>query len=143
MVSPTEEARKLIEKATKIVILTGAGISTDSGIPDFRGPNGLWTKNPGAEKASNIEVYKVDKKVREANWRMMLDMTASDTTFNPGHAAVAQLHAAGKLHLCVTQVMHRSWRLRLLTSKPQNVDGLHQKAGLPAGKLVSACWVPT
>ena len=56
-----QQAKDLIDQATKITVLTGAGISTDSGIPDFRGPNGIWTKNPEAEKASNIHYYKIGR----------------------------------------------------------------------------------
>ena len=52
--------------AQRVVVLTGAGISTDSGIPDFRGPQGVWTKNPHAEKMSNIHYYLADPEVREA-----------------------------------------------------------------------------
>ena len=59
-----EQARSLVDAATAVAVLTGAGISTDSGIPDFRGPQGLWTTNPAAEKASNIRYYVADPEVR-------------------------------------------------------------------------------
>ena len=65
-----EKAKELVDQATKITVLTGAGISTDSGIPDFRGPNGIWTKNPEAEKASNITI--VDVKAVGAFGRLTL-----------------------------------------------------------------------
>ena len=55
-----------IDESERITVLTGAGISTDSGIPDFRGPNGVWTKNPKAEKASNIQNFIADPEVRKA-----------------------------------------------------------------------------
>ena len=52
----TDRARELVERARRVVVLTGAGISTDSGIPDFRGPEGVWTKNPDAERLANIDI---------------------------------------------------------------------------------------
>ena len=64
-----EEARSWIDEADRIVVLTGAGISTDSGIPDFRGPNGVWTKNPEAEKLSTLSEYIADPEVRRRAWR--------------------------------------------------------------------------
>ncbi|CAE7300075.1 cobB [Symbiodinium sp. CCMP2592] len=60
-----EEARRLVDESSRIVVLTGAGVSTDSGIPDFRGPEGLWTKNPGAEEASDISVFVSDEGARK------------------------------------------------------------------------------
>jgi hypothetical protein len=57
-----------IRSATNVVALTGAGISTDSGIPDFRGPNGLWTKNPEAARMSDISYYMNDRDVRVNAW---------------------------------------------------------------------------
>ena len=68
--SDVELARSLVDAARRITVLTGAGISTDSGLPDFRGPNGLWTKNPEAEKASHIRVYLSEPDVRKRNWAM-------------------------------------------------------------------------
>ena len=59
-----ENAREWIGAAQRVVVLTGAGISTDSGIPDFRGPRGVWTRNPGAEKQSTIQRYLADPEVR-------------------------------------------------------------------------------
>ncbi len=70
MVEQHAAARQLILAASSITVLTGAGISTDSGLPDFRGPNGLWTKNPEAEKASNIVNYVNEPSVRKANWAL-------------------------------------------------------------------------
>ena len=58
------EVRRWVDHAERIVVLTGAGISTDSGIPDFRGPNGVWTKNPEAEKAATLQHYLADPEVR-------------------------------------------------------------------------------
>lgn len=112
-------AAALVAAAERVVVLTGAGISTDSGIPDFRGKNGVWTRNPKAEAAARIDVYLADAEVRRANWRAMADMTRRwRPRPNAGHAACAALQRTGKLSLLVTQ----------------NVDGLHQQAGAdPAG----------
>ena len=106
-------ARSLIDEAQRIVVLTGAGISTDSGIPDFRGPQGVWTKNPEAEKMATIQHYVADPDVRRRSWRTRLDSPALSAEPNDGHRALVALERRGKL-------------LALLT---QNVDGLHQKAG--------------
>ena len=106
-------ARRLIDDAQRIVVLTGAGISTDSGIPDFRGPQGLWTKNPAAEKMATIQHYVVDKEVRKRSWRSRLDSPWLSAEPNDGHRALVALEKRGKLKALVTQ----------------NVDGLHVKAG--------------
>ena len=81
-------ARSLIERARRIVVLTGAGISTDSGIPDFRGPNGVWTKNPGAEKAASLDVYVNDPEVRRRSWQNRLTSPLWAAAPNEGHAAL-------------------------------------------------------
>ncbi len=107
-------ARGLLHQAERVVVLTGAGISTDSGIPDFRGPNGLWTKDPAAEKASNIHHYLSDPEVRKARWRSWLASAEREQPQpNAGHRALVDLERSGRL-------------LALLT---QNVDGLHVAAG--------------
>jgi NAD-dependent protein deacetylase/lipoamidase len=102
-----------IDTAKRIVALTGAGISTDSGIPDFRGPKGVWTKNPAAEKMSDIRYYVADREVRKAAWQARLNSTAWKAEPNAGHRALVELERRGKLHALITQ----------------NIDGLHQRAG--------------
>jgi NAD-dependent deacetylase len=102
-----------IAGAERIVALTGAGISTDSGIPDFRGPHGLWTKNPDAERLSNIHTYMGDPDVRRRSWQARLDHPAWRARPNAGHLALAVLERRARLHALVTQ----------------NIDGLHQLAG--------------
>ena len=116
----TGVARVLIETARQIVVLTGAGISTDSGIPDFRGPQGVWTKNPGAEKTATLQYYLSDPEIRKQAWRNRLTSPAWEAQPNPGHLAIADLDRLGRLHTVVTQ----------------NVDGLHQKAGTDPAKVV-------
>ncbi|HET9467889.1 MAG TPA: Sir2 family NAD-dependent protein deacetylase [Vicinamibacterales bacterium] len=105
--------RGWISASRRVVALTGAGISTESGVPDFRGPQGLWTKNPKAERLSNIHYYMSDPEVRRLAWQQRLDHPAWRAEPNAGHRALAALEAAGKLHALITQ----------------NIDGLHQKAG--------------
>ena len=106
-------ARNWIATSTRIVALTGAGISTESGIPDFRGPQGVWTKNPKAERLSNIQHYMADPEVRRLAWQSRLDHPAWTAGPNAGHRALVELERRGTLHALVTQ----------------NIDGLHQLAG--------------
>lgn len=118
--SSLERARELIDASSRIVVLTGAGISTESGIPDFRGPKGVWTKNPEAEKMATIQHYMADGELRERSWRSKLDSAARRTKPNAGHRALVALERRGKLHTLVTQ----------------NVDGLHQDAGTNPEKVL-------
>ena len=115
-----DEVRGWIAKAQRVVVLTGAGISTDSGIPDFRGPQGVWTKNPMAEKLSNIHHYMADAEVRKAAWKARMDHTAWNAKPNRGHFALAELERCGKLHALITQ----------------NIDELHQLAGNSPQKVI-------
>ena len=114
-------ARGLVEQSTDIVVLTGAGISTDSGLPDFRGPNGIWTKNPEAEKASTISNYVSEPSVRKANWALRAEGRLwANVAPNDGHRALLPLQERGVLHTLVTQ----------------NVDELHQMSGIDADLVV-------
>ena len=113
MTDELEDARRIITSARRIVVLTGAGISTDSGIPDFRGPQGVWTLNPKAERMSDIRYYVADPEVRRLAWQSRLAHPAWTAEPNPGHRALADLERRGRLHALVTQ----------------NIDGLHQRAG--------------
>jgi NAD-dependent deacetylase len=120
---PTEEvarAHTLLERAGRVVVLTGAGISTDSGIPDFRGPRGLWTKDPAAEKSATLAAYLADPDLRRRSWqnRLTSPMWASEP--NSGHRALVDLERSGRLDVLVTQ----------------NIDGLHQKAGSDPARMV-------
>jgi NAD-dependent deacetylase len=109
----TDRARVWVRDAERIVVLTGAGISTDSGIPDFRGPQGVWTKNPTAEKTSTLQNYLADPAVRRMAWQMRLASPAWDAQPNDGHRAIVEIERQDKLIGLVTQ----------------NIDELHQRAG--------------
>jgi NAD-dependent deacetylase len=106
--------------AGQIVVLTGAGISTESGIPDFRGPNGVWTKNPAAERRATLQYYVADPEARRLAWRDRIDSAMFQAEPNAGHRALAELERRAAMHTLVTQ----------------NVDGLHQRAGSSPEKVI-------
>jgi NAD-dependent protein deacetylase/lipoamidase len=116
----TTVARDWIAQSDRVVALTGAGISTESGIPDFRGPQGVWTRDPKAERLSNIHSYMSDPDVRKLSWKSRLDHPAWRAAPNAGHLALVRLEQQGKLHALVTQ----------------NIDGLHQRAGNSPGRVI-------
>lgn len=103
-----------------VSVLTGAGVSTDSGIPDFRGPDGLWTRNPAAERLSTYQAYVSDPEVRRRSWRARREHPAWRAEPNAAHHALARLARSGIETLVITQ----------------NIDGLHQKAGVPAERVL-------
>ena len=127
-----EQVKSWLEGAQRVVALTGAGISTDSGIPDFRGPQGVWTRNPLAEKLSNIHFYLADPEVRKASWQNRLSSPAWSAKPNAGHMALVGLEQRRKLHALITQ----------------NIDELHQLAGNSPDKVIEVhgtmrkfmCW---
>ncbi|HEX7249509.1 MAG TPA: NAD-dependent deacylase [Burkholderiales bacterium] len=126
------QARTWVRDAERVVVLTGAGISTDSGIPDFRGPQGVWTKNPLAEKMSNIHYYLADPEVRKLAWQNRLSSPAWNAKPNAGHLALVDLFNRKKLHALITQ----------------NIDELHQMSGIPSERVIEVhgtmrrvmCW---
>lgn len=130
--SDTAQVGAWIAQAERVVALTGAGISTDSGIPDFRGPQGVWTRNPHAEKMSDIHYYLADPAVRKASWQNRLSSPAWSAQPNPGHLALVELERRGKLHALITQ----------------NIDELHQIAGNTPERVIEVhgtmrrfmCW---
>ena len=115
-----ETVRGWIGAARRIVALTGAGISTDSGIPDFRGPQGVWTRNPEAEKQSTLQHYMADPDVRKRAWRSRLESPAWQAQPNAGHRALVALERRGTLDTLITQ----------------NIDGLHQRAGSAPERVI-------
>ena len=129
---PLDELVRILERAERLLVFTGAGISTASGIRDFRGPQGGWTRNPEAEKQSTIQYYLADAEIRKASWRGRLDHPAWNARPNSGHIALAMLERRGKLHALITQ----------------NIDELHQLAGNSPEKVIEVhgsmrrvmCW---
>lgn len=125
-------AHALVASAERIVVMTGAGISTDSGIPDFRGPNGVWTRDPRAERVSTLRDYLDDPEVRQLAWRNRLAHPAWTAQPNAGHRAVASLEEQGRLVAVLTQ----------------NIDELHQRSGIDPERVVElhgtmhhvVCW---
>lgn len=115
-----DHARSVLAAAERVVALTGAGISTDSGIPDFRGPEGVWTRNPEAERYSTIEHYLSDPELRVRAWQWRMANPAWTARPNAGHLALADLERSGRLELLVTQ----------------NIDGLHLAAGNDPERVV-------
>ena len=109
-----DQVAELVAKSEKIIFFTGAGVSTESGIPDFRGPDGIWSKYDPED--FTIDRFLSDSKVRKMHWQFLtgggLNMTVAQP--NPAHYAIAELEKIGKLYGVVTQ----------------NVDGLHQKSGV-------------
>jgi NAD-dependent deacetylase len=105
---------------TRVAVLTGAGISTGSGIPDYRGPNGVWTRDPTAEAVFTIDHFLTDTETRKRFWRTYVSHPAWDAVPNAAHHALARLD-------------HSGVAVRVLT---QNIDGLHQRAGLPGRKVL-------
>jgi NAD-dependent deacetylase len=106
--------------ARTVAVLTGAGISTDSGIPDFRGPSGIWTRDPAAEKMSTYQVYVSDQAVRHRSWQARLSHPAWTAQPNAAHLALARLAVSPIDTTVITQ----------------NIDGLHQRAGTPADRVL-------
>jgi NAD-dependent deacetylase len=106
--------------ARRICVLTGAGISTDSGIPDYRGPRGVWTRDPDAEKLVTLSWYLGDPEIRRRSWLMRRDLQAAAVRPNAGHGALVDLERQGRLRALLTQ----------------NIDGLHQAAGSSPSQVV-------
>lgn len=114
------EVGRWLRAAGAVTVLTGAGISTESGIPDFRGPQGVWTKDPAAQALFTIDKYLADPQVRRRAWQARLAHPVWQAAPNAGHRALVDLERAGRLRAIVTQ----------------NIDGLHQAAGSAADRVI-------
>jgi NAD-dependent deacetylase len=116
--SEIDRLRELIDGATRIVAFTGAGISTESGIPDFRSPGGIWTKY----QPIYFDDFMSSEEMRRESWRRKFatDETMLKAEPNAGHRALAKLVELGKMTAIITQ----------------NVDGLHQRSGVPSSKII-------
>jgi NAD-dependent deacetylase len=116
--SDVDDLRRMIENAARIVAFTGAGISTESGIPDFRSPGGIWTRYRPIEFAD----FLASDEMRRESWRRKFatDATMRAATPNAGHRALARLVEQGKMLAVITQ----------------NIDGLHQVSGIPDEKVI-------
>lgn len=115
-----DEVADWVAAADRVVALTGAGISTDSGIPDFRGPQGIWTRDPEAQRLATLDAWLEDADLRREAWQFRLGLRDVEFAPNAGHRAVADLGRHDRMDLLVTQ----------------NIDGLHQQAGTPASRVV-------
>jgi NAD-dependent deacetylase len=113
-----KELSDMLKAASKITVFTGAGISTESGIPDFRGPNGIWKSMTPIDFSDFV----ASEEVRKESWRRKFsaDSMMSNAEPNTGHLGVLALDQLGKLNAVITQ----------------NVDGLHQKSGIAAEKVI-------
>jgi NAD-dependent deacetylase len=116
--SKADELKRMIAGAERIVAFTGAGISTESGIPDFRSPGGIWTRYKPIEFADFLR----SEDARRETWRRKFatQPTLEQATPNAGHRALARLVAQGRVMAVITQ----------------NIDGLHQASGIPDDKVI-------
>jgi len=118
MVQEIERLAQLIVKSQKVVVFTGAGISTESGIPDFRSPGGVWSRYDPED--FTIQKFLSGPTARKTIWRMAVEGgLLTEAKPNLAHYAIAELHRSGKLDCVITQ----------------NIDNLHQKAGVPEDKV--------
>ncbi len=116
--NPAQDLERLIAEASRIVAFTGAGISTESGIPDFRSPGGIWTRY----RPIDFSEFMASEDARRESWRRKIgsDPTIAQARPNRGHLALAELRRLGKLLAVITQ----------------NVDGLHQQSGIPDDEVI-------
>jgi len=117
---PIDQAAEWILQSQRLVVFTGAGLSTESGIPDFRSPGGVWSRYNPAD--FDFQNFLAGEASREKYWQMATEMYASirEARPNPAHLAIYELDRLGKLEAVITQ----------------NIDGLHEKAGHGADKII-------
>ncbi|MGH8893635.1 MAG: SIR2 family NAD-dependent protein deacylase [Actinomycetes bacterium] len=115
-----DDVRRWLHAARRVTVLTGAGISTESGIPDFRGPQGVWTKDPAAARLFTLQNYLADPAVRRRAWEGRRDHPAWRARPNAGHHALVALEHSGRMRAVVTQ----------------NIDGLHLRAGNDPSRVI-------
>lgn len=108
----------LLAGASRVVAFTGAGVSTESGIPDFRSPGGVWTRYDPRD--FTFDRYVDSAEVRASSWAMRREFFAREVQPNPAHRAIARIEQAGRGHGVITQ----------------NIDGLHQRAGVSAERVI-------
>ena len=120
MSATVQAVAEWVAEASAVTVLTGAGISTDSGIPDFRGPQGVWTRDPKAQALFTLDSYLADPEIRRQAWRSRLEHPVWRSRPNAGHEALVRLERAGRLRAIVTQ----------------NIDGLHQAAGSSPERVI-------
>jgi len=110
--------QEMVDASRKIVVFTGAGISTESGIPDFRSPGGIWTQY----QPIDFRDFMASEEMQRESWRRKFasDAVIKKAAPNQGHQAIARLHQAGKLSSVITQ----------------NIDGLHEMSGIPADRII-------
>ena len=118
MKEATEEVARLILEAEKVSVFTGAGVSTESGIPDFRSPGGIWSRYDPED--FTIQRFVADKEARKRNWEVRKELVSADYQPNPAHHAIRELEELGKLSCVITQ----------------NIDGLHHAAGNTEEKII-------
>ena len=110
---------QLIRESKKTIVFTGAGVSTESGIPDFRSPGGIWSKYDPED--FTIQRFLSSLDARKTLWKMSAEgELLMEAEPNPAHCAIAELHQLGKLDCVITQ----------------NIDNLHQKAGVPEDRVL-------
>ncbi len=114
----SDELKSLIDRATRVVVFTGAGISTESGIPDFRSPGGIWSKN----RIIYFDEFVRSREARVEAWTRLFAgrETLRNANPNAGHRAISRLVDLGKVSEIITQ----------------NIDGLHQASGVPADRVI-------
>ena len=118
MKDPVDEVAQFIIQAEKVAVFTGAGVSTESGISDFRSPDGIWSRYDPED--FTIQRFVSDKEARKRNWQLRKELVSANYQPNPAHHAIADLEQLEKLSGVITQ----------------NIDGLHHAAGNSEEKII-------